>query len=344
MPAEFQPVFADAYTQLHGAIVDGLDGKFDAFLDLANGPVKVGVAIYIVIFGFAVMRGAVAVPAREFVYQALKLGLGVFLAFSLYSSNIAGAVSDGLPTQITAAAGGGTGNPGETFDDLYKHTYQLTVKIQMAAEQEAKNYDFTQVASKIKIYLTAALAVVLILMSSFIALALGFVVLIVATFALALLAVVGPLFVAAIIFESTRSFFFAWLNVIVNYLMLLALTVLIVAAVVGVGDDFVNVATLDYEQIIPIMVKVSAFYLVCFVLFLLIPGIASGLGGGAASGINAFAGGFIGSAAGAAARSASGAGTRTIGNVRSGYQLARTTASRARAGGAALTSRLRSNP
>ena len=339
-PATFQPVFADAFDALNDAIVTGLAGKYSGFMDLVSGPVKVGAAIYVVVFGYAVMRGAVGVPAREFVWQMGKLGLGIFVLFSLYSSNIADAVSQQLPAAVSSAAGGGSGdNPGQSFDDLYETAFKLTTRIQEAAEEEAKNTGTLDVGAKVGIYLVSTFAVITIIFSSFIALALGFVVLIVAVFALSLMAVVGPLFVAALIFDSTRSFFFAWLNVVVNYLMLLALTILVVGAVIAVGDQFVDVASLTYDQIIPIVVKVAAFFFICFIVFIMIPGIASGLGGGAAAGVNAFAGGFVGGAAGAASASARRLGTRSVGNIRSGYRQARLATTRVGDTSRALTSR-----
>lgn len=68
-PVVFQPVFADAFTALNDVIVDGLGGKYNGFMELISGPVKVDAAIYVIVFGYAVMRGAVGVPAREFVWQ-----------------------------------------------------------------------------------------------------------------------------------------------------------------------------------------------------------------------------------------------------------------------------------
>ena len=330
-PAAFQPIFAEAFTALNDAIVNGLGGKYNSFMDLISGPVKVGAAIYVIIFGYAVMRGAVGVPAREFVWQMGKLGVGIFVLFSLYASNIADTVSQGLPAAISSAAGGGAGgNPGEAFDNLYETAYNLTTRIQDAADQEASDTGTFDVAAQVGIYLVATFAIVTIIFSAFIALALGFVVLIVAVFALSLLAVVGPLFVAALIFDATRSFFFAWLNVVVNYLMLLALTILVVGAVVAVGEQFVDIANVEWSQVIPSVVKVAAFFFICFIVFLMVPGIASGLGGGAAAGVNAFAGGFVGGAAGAALRQVRSTGVRSIGNARTATSMTRSAITRVR--------------
>lgn len=341
-PATFEPVFAEAFSALNDVIVNDLGGKYNGFMDLISGPVKVGAAIYVVIFGYAVMRGAVGVPAREFVWQMGKLGLGIFVLFSLYASNIADTVSQGLPAAVSSAAGGGAnGNPGEAFDNLYETSFNLTTKIQDAADKEAEETGTFDVASQIGIYLVATFAIVTIIFSAFIALALGFVVLIVAVFALSLLTVIGPLFVAALIFDATRSFFFAWLNVVVNYLMLLALTILVVGAVVSVGEQFVDVANIEWSQVVPAVVKVAAFFFICFIIFLMVPGIASGLGGGAAAGVNAFAGGLVGGAAGAAAASARRLGTRSVGNAVGGYRLTRAAVTRVQDAPRALTSRSR---
>src|SRR3546814_3076467 len=61
----------------------------------------------------------------------------------------------------------------------------------------------------------------MVIVATLLCAAIGFVISAFGLFALALLSVVGPLFVAALLFESTRGYFFAWLGACINYLMLI---------------------------------------------------------------------------------------------------------------------------
>ena len=45
-----------------------------------DGPLRVAVLLYVVLYGFAVMRGAIAEPIQEFAWRAMRLVLIVLLA------------------------------------------------------------------------------------------------------------------------------------------------------------------------------------------------------------------------------------------------------------------------
>ena len=47
---------------------------------------------------------------------------------------------------------------------------------------------------------------------------------------------VGPLFVAALLFESTRGYFFAWLGACINYLMLIVFALVLTLFLTQTGD------------------------------------------------------------------------------------------------------------
>src|SRR3546814_7274395 len=69
--------------------------------------------------------------------------------------------------------------------------------------------------------------------------AIGFVISAFGLFALALLSVVGPLFVAALLFESTRGYFFAWLGACINYLMLIVFALVLTLFLTQTGDTII---------------------------------------------------------------------------------------------------------
>src|SRR3546814_639134 len=123
---------------------------------------------------------------------------------------------------------------------------------------------------------------VVIMLAALLASALGFAICAFALFALSLLAAVGPLFVAALLFDSTRPFFFQWLGSIVNYVILVAFALLVTVFIANAADAFIDAITQD-DSLILAAVKALGFYALGFFFFLQIPGMAAGLGGGGAS-------------------------------------------------------------
>jgi len=143
--------------------------------------------------------------------------------------------------------------------------------------------------------------------------ALGFTICAFALFSLALLAVVGPLFVAALLFDSTRSFFFSWLGSVVNYLLLVAFALLLTIFIRNTGEDFMSQAFAGDTNIPVIAIRAIAFYVLGFFFFLQIPGLAAGLGGGGASLATQFANAATGNFAPSAGQALSNAPGRLAG-------------------------------
>jgi type IV secretion system protein VirB6 len=79
--------------------------------------------------------------------------------------------------------------------------------------------------------------VVLVMIATLLCAAIGFVITAFGLFALALLSVVGPLFVAALLFESTRGYFFAWLGACINFLMLIVFSLVLTLFLTQVGES-----------------------------------------------------------------------------------------------------------
>src|SRR3546814_5218810 len=88
------------------------------------------------------------------------------------------------------------------------------------AEEHASLTDIPGAAAAIMLCIGATIIILLTAIAALFALAVGFVFVLYALFALACLAVVGPIFVAALLFASTRSYFFSWLGSVLNFLML----------------------------------------------------------------------------------------------------------------------------
>src|SRR3546814_19405360 len=89
-------------------------------------------------------------------------------------------------------------------------------------------WDLQGAATAIILCIGATIIILLTAVAALFALAAGFVIVPYALFALACLAVVGPIFVRALLFDSTRSYFFSWLGSVVHFLILSLFALLLV--------------------------------------------------------------------------------------------------------------------
>lgn len=301
-------IFEQMFNTLEGALA-GVMGTYTGLVDWISGPLRVGVTIYIILLGFAVLRGAVQYPFRELVYRATKLGAVVVAVTSLYGASVGLLAMSGLPSEVANAVGADDVNGlGDFFDDMMNGSLRAIGKmreiVQEHTDEEGTNWaGFSNNWDEI---IACEVVSVVVIIAALIAAALGFAICAFALFALALLAAVGPVFVAALLFDSTRSFFFQWLGSVVNYVVLVAFALLVTVFITAAGDGFINSITND-DALVFAAAKALGFYALGFFFFLQIPGLAAGLGGGGASLATQFANAVTTAPLAQSARAAGGA-------------------------------------
>ena len=80
---------------------------------------RIGIVIYISLLGYAIMRGAVQYPFREYAYRGCQLAFLYFAVTSLYGTQIGMFALGGLPSQFASALGGSdVGGLGGFYDKL----------------------------------------------------------------------------------------------------------------------------------------------------------------------------------------------------------------------------------
>lgn len=311
------PIFENMMNAVDGAL-SGIIGLYSSIIGIISGPLRVGVTIYIILLGGAILRGAVQYPAREFVYRALKLAALTWAVSSLYGASVGLFTMNGLPGQFANALGGAdVGGLGGYFDTLLQGAAHAIAKIteivQQHTDEAGKN--LVGIPNNFIEIILAAIANLLILFVALLSCALGFTICAFALFALALLAVVGPLFLAALLFDSTRGWFFAWLGSAISYVMLVVFALLVTLFISQTTDTFVNAITTD-DSVLVATFKALSFYVLGFFFFLQIPSLASSLGGGGPALAAQFANAVTGNLAPIAGRSIAGApmsGVRMLG-------------------------------
>jgi len=311
------PIFENMMNSVDGALA-GIIALYSSVIGIISGPLRVGVTIYIILLGGAILRGAVQYPAREFVYRALKLAALTWAVSSLYGASVGLFTMNGLPGQFANALGGADVNGlGGYFDNLLQGAFHAITKIEtiVQAHTDAAGMNLVGIPNNFVEIILAAIANLIILIVALLSCALGFTICAFALFALALLAVVGPLFVAALLFDSTRGWFFSWMGSAISYIMLVVFALLVTLFISQTTDTFINAISNDDELLIAVM-KALSFYVLGFYFFLQIPSLASGLGGGGPALAAQFANAVTVNFAPAAGRTMAGApssGVRAIG-------------------------------
>lgn len=311
------PIFENMMNSVDGALA-GIIALYSSVIGIISGPLRVGVTIYIILLGGAILRGAVQYPAREFVYRALKLAALTWAVSSLYGASVGLFTMNGLPGQFANALGGAdVGGLGGYFDTLLQGAFRAITKIEeiVRAHTIVAGKNLIGMPNNIVEIILAAFANLMILFVALLSCSLGFTICAFALFALALLAVVGPLFVAALLFDSTRGWFFAWLGSAISYVMLVVFALLVTLFISQTTDTFINSITNNDEVLIAVL-KALSFYVLGFFFFLQIPSLASGLGGGGPALAAQFANAVTGNLAPIAGRTMAGAplsGARAVG-------------------------------
>jgi type IV secretion system protein VirB6 len=260
---------------------DFVDGKLDTFLTQdanqvmaqVSGPLRGALVLYVLLYGFAILRGAIQEPLIDFAVRSLKLALIVMLATTpAYGGWISTPLFHTLPDTLSSAIGGASPTTaGGAFDQFFDRVGYLGEKI----AQDANLRNPTPYLVSAGVWVIGALAA-----------ALGFGIFLLAKVALALLIALGPIFVACALFEASRRFFFGWLSQAVNYIVLLALIVTVFQLILSlVGAQW---GSIDGQDPVAGGLLFIALCLLAAIFFLQVPAIAAGIAGGASAGLADF--------------------------------------------------------
>jgi type IV secretion system protein VirB6 len=271
----------DGAFRIFGPAFVFIDAKLEQFLGVGaarvvgevSGPLRAALVLYVLLYGIAILRGAIAEPVMDFAIRSLKLALIYLLVTgAAYGTWVTDPLFRILPdTLARAIAGTPSGDPGAAFDQFFARAAYLGQKT--ARETTPMNWIPLLVSGAV--FVIGALAA-----------ALGFGIAVVAKLALALLVALGPIFIACALFESTRRYFFGWLSQAVNYLVLFALIIAVFQLILAlVGDRW---GAIDGQDPVVGSLLFIALSLLGAIFFLQTPAIAAGIAGGASAGLADF--------------------------------------------------------
>jgi type IV secretion system protein VirB6 len=235
-----------------------------------TGPLTAAVTLYIVLYGYLVLRGSVSEPVLEFVFRAIKLAIIVMLVKNAgeYQTYVTNAFFDILPREVSQALNSGTTPSASTFDSLLD-------------KGQASATDIWSRASW-PVDIVTGVGGMMVIAVSFLVAGIGYVVSLYARLALAIVLAIGPIFIALAMFQATRRFTEAWIGQLANFVILQVLVVAVGSLLISCIDSTFT-AIDGYSDVLMRPIALCAIGIAALYVFYQLPGIASALAAGGAS-------------------------------------------------------------
>jgi type IV secretion system protein VirB6 len=235
-----------------------------------SGPLTAAVTLYVVLYGYLVLRGSVQEPILDFAFRAIKLAIIVTLVknASEYQTYVTNIFFDVLPREISQALNIGTTPSASTFDSLLDKGQASATEIWSRASWPVD--------------IVTGVGGMMVIGASFIVAAIGYIVSLYARLALAIVLAIGPIFVALAMFQSTRRFTEAWIGQLANFVILQVLVVAIGSLLITSIETTFS-AIEGYSDVLMRPIALCAICLAALYVFYQLPNIASALASGGAS-------------------------------------------------------------
>ncbi|UVC12458.1 type IV secretion system protein (plasmid) [Rhizobium sp. TH2] len=235
-----------------------------------TGPLTAAITLYVVLYGYLVLRGSVQEPILDFAFRAIKLAIIVMLVknSSEYQTYVTNIFFNTLPQEISQALNSGSAPSASTFDSLLDKGQASATDI------------WSRAAWPVDI--VTGVGGMMVIGASFIVAAIGYIVSLYARLALAIVLAIGPIFVALAMFQSTRRFTEAWIGQLANFVILQVLVVAVGSLLItSIDTTFTQIQ--GYSDVLMRPIALCAICLAALYVFYQLPGIAAALAAGGAS-------------------------------------------------------------
>lgn len=235
-----------------------------------SGPLTAAITLYVVLYGYLVLRGSVQEPILDFAFRAIKLAIIVMLVRDAdeYQTYVTDIFFEGLPREISQALNAGAAPSASTFDSLLDKGHACAKEIWARASWPVD--------------VVTGIGGMMVIGASFIVAAIGYIVSLYARLALAIVLAIGPIFVALAMFQATRRFTEAWFGQLANFVILQVLVVAVGSLLITCIDTTFT-AIEGYSDVLMRPTALCAICLAALYVFYQLPNIASALAAGGAS-------------------------------------------------------------
>lgn len=303
-------LYTDSFRFIDG-VCDGYVGENVAAVARVASPFAyMLLSLYVVLWGFSSLRGAIREPFDEFVKRLLTIAIviGIGLNVANYNILITNTFLHGPEELVNGMArSSGTTSVVTGLDAIFADGVDLTGRFW--AKAGVLDGDFGM-------YIVAAA----VMLMTIVVTAYSFFLMALAKVMLTVIICIGPLVFIGLLFEATAGFFNAWLRQMTNYFAVPVLVVLVNLLVMTLfaraADGAAGItSTAEVTQVFPFL----AMGLVTLLSLASVLSVASGLAGGvslSSFGMGRFAGGMLkhyaGGLASVASRPVQGGGKKVV--------------------------------
>ncbi|WP_413990724.1 type IV secretion system protein [Labrys okinawensis] len=263
-------VFSFVDAQFKAPLENFISSGTSNIANWVSGPLTAALTLYVVLYGYLVLRGSVQEPVLEFAFRAIKLAIIVMLVrnASEYQTYVTNIFFETLPKEISQALNSGTAPSASTFDSLLDKGQRCAYEIWSRASWPVD--------------IVTGIGGMMVIGASFIVAAIGYIVSLYARLALAIVLAIGPIFIALAMFQATRRFTETWIGQLANFVILQVLVVAIGSLLITCIDTTFT-AIEGYSDVLMRPIALCAICLAALYVFYQLPGIASALAAGGAS-------------------------------------------------------------
>ncbi|MGH1453397.1 MAG: type IV secretion system protein [Paracoccaceae bacterium] len=235
-----QPLAEPLFTAIDATSVAFYQAASGLIAGSVQGPFRTFVVIYLLVLGFAHWRGLIQEPIGDAAMRILKIGLIGVIVFkgTVYASALSTWIYqtpqqllDVIAPAVTSRIPG-TATPGNAMDAILKTTgdaYDIFLVASMSQPWSAFGTVLYLNLSAMVLWLSVLFAMVVALA-----------VMLLAKLLLSILLALGPIFVAFLLFETTRPMFSAWLGQCLTQIF-----TFVIAGIAVLVMTFVAMANLD---------------------------------------------------------------------------------------------------
>lgn len=263
----FQDIFQYVDTAVANYVTDGAASAAGAL----SGFGKTLLILYVVLWGWSMMRGLIQEPVMDGVWRVVKISaiFGLATSSALYASYVADFLYD-WPTALAGVMqGGAVQNSAQLLDEMLDKGNTLGAQAWEKASWSNMGAYFLSIIIFAVTWIVTAVT--------------GFIV-IMAKYALALLLAIGPVFILAMMFEPTRQWFDKWLGAVVTAGLTIVMVVMAAALMFKLlnatydaiqMDANANAGVAALKTIGPLVV----YAIICLFTVLGMPTLAGSIGG-----------------------------------------------------------------
>ena len=264
------PIIEPFLTQVDTAVTGFYLASASRVAAASTTPFRTLVTVFIFFWGLAMWRGLINEPLSDGVARLFRIVLigTIALGAGVYGPVIASFLYN-TPGQLASVVSGGVTTPQTVMDTALSRGDDIASAFMSLVSLSSPGASFAAILSALVVWIFTAIVVLY-----------GAALIVLSKVILGIVIALGPLFIALLLFDSTKRFFESWLGQALNYLFVFSLVVAAVNILFAMWMPQLDYALANnqagFSALIPMIIVGGA----AFIILMQVPALASGLAGG----------------------------------------------------------------